>query len=130
MYTKDFSELIYSSCIQEDFIFNLRIHHSNISRSLKTGELYLGKYVFTDRPITGVKEMKMSVTEINTMLDKDRAELQVFQGRKVILTAGDKKEFNSISDAITYLNTIAPSNKTTLYRYIESGKPYNGYICS
>lgn len=134
MYTKDFSELIYSSCIQEDFIFKLRIHHSNISRSLKTGELYLGKYVFTDKPITGVKEMKMSVTDINTMLDKDRAELRVFKGRKVILTAvedsNDKKEFDSITDTITYLNTIAPSNKTTLCRYIESGKPYNGYICS
>lgn len=145
MYTKDFSELIYSSCIQEDFIFKLRIHHSNISKSLKTGELYLGKYVFTDKPIVGAKEIKMSITDINTMLDKDRTELQVFSGRKVVLIAcasseqpgldlkggdNDKKEFDSISDTIAYLNTIAPSNKTTLYRYIESGKPYHGYICS
>ena len=44
--------------------------------------------------------------------------------------SNDKKEFDSITDTITYLNTIAPSNKTTLCRYIESGKPYNGYICS
>lgn len=72
------------------------------------------------------------------MLDNDRTELQVFSGRKVVLIASsglglkgnDKKEFDSISDTITYLNTIAPSNKTTLYRYIESGKPYHGYICS
>ena len=147
MYTKDFSELIYSSCIQEDFIFKLRIHHSSISRSLKTGELYLGKYIFTDKPVVGVKEIKMSITDINTMLDKDRTELQVFNGRKVVLTrvsgaatdlpvgdgledSNDKKEFDSIPDTIAYLNTIAPSNKTTLYRYIESGKPYHGYICS
>lgn len=30
MYTKDFSKLIYSSYIQEDFIFKLKIHHSII----------------------------------------------------------------------------------------------------
>ena len=30
---------------------------------------------------------------------------------------------------ITYLNGIAPSNKTTLYRHIKSGKPYHGYLC-
>lgn len=72
MYTKNFSELIYSSCtfafakpkakVQEDFIFKLRIHHNNISKSLKTGELYLGKYIFTDKPVLGVKEIKMSIT--------------------------------------------------------------------
>lgn len=27
------------------------------------------------------------------------------------------------------MNTIGPSNKTTLYRYIKSGKPYHGFIC-
>jgi hypothetical protein len=37
--------------------------------------------------------------------------------------------FDSISDCITFLNDIAPSNKTTLYRHIESGKLYNGYLC-
>jgi hypothetical protein len=31
------------------------------------------------------------------------------------------------SACIAYLNTIAPSNKTTLYRHINSGKPYQGY---
>ena len=39
------------------------------------------------------------------------------------------KSFNSIKDCLKFLNTIAPSNKTTLYRYIDSGKPYQGYIC-
>jgi len=60
MYTKDFSELIYSSHIQEDFIFKLRIHHSIFTNSLKTGAIYLDKYIFTDKPIVGVKESNMS----------------------------------------------------------------------
>ena len=45
MYNSDLSELIYSSYIQEYFIFKLGIHSSIFNRSLKTGVLFLGKYV-------------------------------------------------------------------------------------
>ena len=37
--------------------------------------------------------------------------------------------FNSISECISFLNTIAPSYKTTLYRYIKNGKIYHGFKC-
>lgn len=132
MYTKDLSELIYSSYIQEDFIFKLRIHHSIFSKSLKTGAYYLDKYVFTDKPLVGVRETGMSVTDVCIMLDKDRLEIQKTKGRKVYIKAVDDnntKLFDSIGTCVKYLNTIAPSNKTTLYRHINSGKPYQGYIC-
>ena len=133
MYTKDLSELVYSSNIQEDFIFKLKVHHSIFSNSLKTGAVYLGKYVFTDKPIVGAKESNMSETDINFMLDKDRLEIQKSNSRKVIIKGieGNKETmlFDSISSCITFLNKIAPSNKTTLCRHIESGKPYNGYLC-
>jgi group I intron endonuclease len=135
MYTKDFSELIYSSHIQEDFIFKLQIHHSIFSNSLKTGAVYLDKYIFTDKPIIGVRERNMSEKEINIMLEKERLEVKSTQkiGRKVLIKAMDGKHytklFNSISDCIAYLNNIAPSNKTTLYRHIKSERPYHGYLC-
>lgn len=131
MYTKDFSELVHSSDIQEDFIFKLGIHHTLFSKSLKTGAYYLDKYVFTDKPILGVIEHNYSLDEINQMLSKDRLE-EKSKGRKVYLIAEDdshRKEFNSIKDCVKYLNSIAPSNKTTLYRHIESEEPYRGYIC-
>jgi len=132
MYTKDFAELIYSSDVQEDFIFKLRIHHSMFSKSLKAGAYYLDKYVFTDKPVVGARESNTSVTDIGIMLDKDRLEIQKIKGRKIHIKAVDgnnTKLFDSISACIAYLNTIAPSNKTTLYRHINSGKPYQGYIC-
>lgn len=44
MYTKDFTKLRYSSYIQEDFRFKLKIHHSIINNN----SVYLGKYVFTN----------------------------------------------------------------------------------
>jgi hypothetical protein len=134
MYTKDFSNLIYSSHVQEDFIFKLKIHHSIFSNSLKKGALYLGKYIFSDKPIVGAKESNMSEKEINVMLDKDRLEEKNVKKitRKVLIKNINNNEiklFKSVTDCINYLNNIAPSNKSTLYRYIESHKPYNGYLC-
>lgn len=141
MYTKDLSELIYSSNIQEDFIFKLKIHYSLFSNSLKTGAVYLGKYVFTDKPVVGAKESNMSEADINLILDKDRAEFQKTKSKKVVIKGieGNKDTmlFDSISSCVTFLNNIAPSNKSTLSlclfvslsRHIESGKPYNGYLC-
>lgn len=132
MYTKDLSELIYSSDVQEDFVFKLRIHHSIFSKSLNTGSYYLDKYAFTDKPIVGAKETNMTATDVCAMLDKDRLEIQKIKARKVCIKSvggNSTKLFDSISACVTYLNTIAPSNKSTLYRYINSGKPYQGYIC-
>jgi len=75
----------------------------------------------------------MSETDINILLDKDRLENIQKLGRKVFIRAVNDKNntklFDSISECITYLNSISPANKTTLYRYIKSKKPYNGYIC-
>lgn len=126
MYTKDFSKLIYSSYIQEDFIFKLKIHHSIISNN----SVYLGKYVFTNQAVEGVENCSMNIEDIITMLDKERLEEK---GKKVVIISENDnnniKSFNSIKDCVDFLNTIAPSNKTTLYRYIDTGKSYQGYIC-
>lgn len=73
----------------------------------------------------------MSVADVCIMLYKDRLEIQKTKGRKVCIKAVDDnntKLFDSIGTCVKYLNTIAPSNKTTLYRDINSGKPYQGYI--
>lgn len=133
LYTKDYSELIYQSDVQEDFIFGLGIHHSIFSGSLKTGKLYLNKYIFSDKLVLGAKNHNYSLEDVNELLASDR-ELEKSKGRKITLLPaeggdGDTKEFFSIKDCVAFLNTIAPSNKTTLYRHIESGKPYRGYIC-
>jgi len=127
MYTKNFSNLIYFSHVQEDFIFKLRIHYSIFSGSLKSGVPYLGKYVFSDKPILGAKENNMSLEDVNAMLDKDRLAIQDTKSRKVYIECVDNKNnklFDSISSCVAYLDSIAPSNKTTLYRHINSGKPY------
>lgn len=147
MYTKDFSKLIFFSCAQEDFIFKLRIHHSIFSKGLKSGSIYLGKYVFTDKPVEGGTESNLSEKEVLALLDADRLEASEDKkvGRKVtIRSIKDKsfiKVFNSISGCILFLNNLdilsSSANgsstemfsKTTLYRYIKTGNPYYGFIC-
>lgn len=125
MYTKDLSELVCFSNVQEDFIFKLGIHHSIFSKSLSTGSYYLDKYVFRNKPVLYAKENNMSVRDINSMLNKDRLNIQNTKGRKIRITAiNDNKNTKlifSISSCIQYLNMIVPSNKTSLYRYINSG---------
>ena len=69
----------------------------------------------------------MTEDEIYNMLDRDRLEERNAKKvtRKVLIKAVDdtnhSKLFDTINDCIAYLNSIAPSNKTTLYRRIESG---------
>jgi len=64
MYNADFSKLIYSSDTQEDFIFNLKIHHSIFTRSISTGSLYLDKYVFTNQPVEGSKPSNLNIEDV------------------------------------------------------------------
>ena len=117
MYTKDFSKLIYWSPLQEDFIFKLKIHHSIINNN----SIYLNKYIYSNQFIEKVENSNMNIEDIITMLKKDKLEVK---GKKINIRSEDGKDiksFNSIKDCIQILNTVAASNKTTLYRYIDLG---------
>lgn len=134
MYNMDCTELIYSSSIQEDFIFNLGIHHSIFSDCLLTGELYLNKYKFTNELIDKAKNKDMSLEEVKIMLDNDRLEFKLLNSSRNPIILKDNegnivKIFDSVKDCLEYLNTIGPSNKTTLLRRIKSKTLYHGYIC-
>nr|YP_009262059.1 hypothetical protein [Chrysoporthe austroafricana]AMX22134.1 hypothetical protein [Chrysoporthe austroafricana] len=151
MYTKDFTKLMFSSSTQEDFIFKFRIHHTIFTQSIMTGSIYLGKgkYIFTDQPVEGAEESNLSESELLAILEEDRLIVKQDEenrvGRKVTIRSikdGNFVQiFDSISDCIAFLNstthlldsekgsTAGKFSKTTLYRYIKSGKPYNGFIC-
>lgn len=133
MYTKEKNELIYWSDTQEDFIFKLGIHHSIFSNSLKTGKVYLDKYIFKDKLIEGVKFNEKSELEIKNMLDEERLNILNSKKRKVNIKSIDDNvktiTFDGINDCLEYLNKIAPSNKTTLSRRIKLKKPYHGFLC-
>ena len=132
MYTKDLSELIYYSNVQEDYTLKLGIHYTTFKNCLKTGKAYLDKYIFTAKPILDSKNSCMKEEKLNSILIKDRLEVYKYKGKKVVISeiAGNNTiVFDSIKSCVAYLETIAPSNKSTLSRHIEAGTPYNGYLC-
>lgn len=56
----------------------------------------------------------MSATDVCSMLDKDRLEIQKTKGRKVRINSVDDNSTKLFdSTCVAYLNAIAPSNKTT-----------------
>ena len=132
MYNLDYSSLIYISEIMEDFVFKLGIHRTTLNKCLK-GETYLNKYLFSETPVLGAKYSNLSAEEVSNILDIDRAEQLKTRGRRVIITSikdrNEVMEFDSINSCISFLNTISDSNKTSLYRHINSKEPYQGYIC-
>lgn len=135
MYTEDKSQLIFYSDKQEDFIFRLGIHHSIFKRSVSNDAVYLGKYIFTDYLIEGVKSANLTEAEVFMMLEKDRiAEKAASKGgRQVTLiehsSGTNSGTFASIKDCLAFLKSVDSSaNKSTFYKYIGSGKPYKGFI--
>lgn len=135
LYTKDLSQLIFSSEKQEDFIFKLGIHHSIIQRSINLEDAYyLGKYVFTDYLIEGIKLSNLTESEVLIMLEEDRlAEKEKSkEGRQIILIAegndSNVQTFSSIKSCLEFLKSQDRSaNKSTFYKYLGSSKSYKGF---
>lgn len=127
--------LIYSANNQEEVIFGLNIHYNTIRQCIETGEAFLKKYYFMETlksdTLSSAPESLLSLEDLFTLFEKERLDNLNKLGRKVIVKSesGEIKIFNSIKDCLVFLNTKGSSNKTTLYRYIESGKPYHGFIC-
>jgi len=115
----------------EEIIFGLNIHYTSIINCIKENKPFFNPFYFYSTPINNAKEKVMSLDELLILIEKER--LNNKKGRKLLLNSMDGKtniSFNSIQDCLIYLNSIAPSFKTTLYRYIESGEPYYGFICN
>lgn len=110
------------------------IRHSIFNDCLLTSNLYLNKYKFTKELIDNVKNKDMSLEEVKTMLDNDRSEFKLLNSSSNSIVLKDNegnivKMFKNIKDCLIFLNTIGPSNKTTLLRRIKSKTLYHGYIC-
>jgi hypothetical protein len=125
------NNLLYKANNQEEILFGLNIHYTSIINCIKENKPFLNQFYFYSTPINNAKEKVMSLDDLLIFIEKER--LNNKKGRKLLLNTMDGKtnlRFNSIQDCLLYLNSIAPSFKTTLYRYIESGKPYHGFICN
>jgi len=138
MYNRDKSIMYYSSMQQKDFIKNLNIHYTTFNKHLKNGTYYLGKYLFTLKPVLTAKVKDISVLDLALMLEKDRVKFNINKplnslSRSVLLVDVNNNNtelFFSLGKCVECLrNKGLPANRKTLVKYINTGKAYHGYKC-
>ena len=138
MYNRDKTLLYYSSMQQKDFIKNLNIHYTTFNKHLKNGTYYLGKYLFTLKPVLTAKVKDISVLDLALMLEKDRVKFNINKplnslSRSVLLVDVNNNNtelFFSLGKCVECLrNKGLPANRKTLVKYINTGKAYHGYKC-
>lgn len=71
IYNRDKSILYYSTRYLKDF-FNLGIHIITLKKHLKNGTYYLGKYKFSKEFVPSAKYEKLSFSELNFKLKKEK----------------------------------------------------------
>ena len=139
MYNRDKSILYYYSMQQKDFILNLNIHYITFNKHLKNGTYYLGRYLFTRKPVLTARTKEISVSDLALMLEKDRVKFNINKSlsnlsKSVLLVEinanNNSKLFLSIGKCVQYLKSKGlPANQSTLVRHINLGKAYHGYKC-
>jgi hypothetical protein len=74
MYNRDKSILYYGSNRQSDFINNLNIHHSTLTKHINNGTYYLGKYLFTREVELTAKVLDIKLVDLTIKLEQDRVQ--------------------------------------------------------
>lgn len=140
MYNRDKTILYYCSSKQNDFINNLNIHYMTFNKHLKNNTYYLGKYSFSRELVLTAKNANISSLDLALKLQRDRIVFNKNKpinrdSRAILLTSikdpNNVKILYGFRSCINYLNKEKgyPSTRETLIKYINIGKPYNGYIC-
>jgi hypothetical protein len=140
MYNRDKTILYYYSIQQKDFINNLNIHYLTFNKHLNNNTYYLGKYSFSRTLVLNAKHANISLFDLTLKLQKDRIKFNKnkpinSKSKAILLTSinnpDDSKLLYGFRPCIRYLSKEKgyPSTRETLIKYINSGKPYYGYIC-
>ena len=135
MYNRDQSILYFGSNQQISFEKELKIHHTTLTKHVKNGSYYLGKYLFTRDIVPTAKVLNKSIADLALMLEQDRLQLkpQVDIRKSVMLVDILTKEqllFNSIGKCISYLKFKGfKANQVTLVKRLDSKLVYCGYKC-
>lgn len=99
MYNKDKTVLIYVANSFRDLYLNFDIRHFSIIDSVRTGSLYLGKYVFSSVPILTAEPGNLSEEEIKSKLKEDRKNPLLFlynKDKSVLYFKGIKEDYLNI----------------------------------
>nr|ATI20540.1 hypothetical protein [Juglanconis juglandina] len=125
MYNADKTVLIFSSNSFKDLYLKFGVWHQAIINAIRTGSLYLGKYIITTVPILTAKSGNFSEEDIIAMLAEDRKNsiLYLYNTDKSVLYFKGLKE--------DYLNLGIYASNNSVTKYIDSDLLYLGkYLLS
>jgi hypothetical protein len=138
MYNRDKSVLYHSSTQQLDFIKQLNIAHTTLTKHLKNGTYYLGKYSFSRELVFTARCLNLSLADLTVQLQKDRIKFNknkpLNSSSKPILlidptNSCNNKEFVSLGKCVDYMKGLGlPASQKTLTKNVNTGKLYNGFI--
>jgi len=138
MYNRDKSILYYGSNRQSDFINNLNIHHSTLTKHINNGTYYLGKYLFTREVELTAKVLDIKLVDLTIKLEQDRVQFNKNKpissiSKSVVLVDILTKEqlfFSSLGKCISFLQLKGlKANQITLVKRLNTNLVYCGYRC-
>lgn len=117
----------------------LGIHYVTCTNCIKNGDNYLNFFKITDTPIDGAEKTNLSIPQIIDLIDTKKTEmLKKTSSSKFSKSISIKKEneeeikeFSSITATVNYLQSKGIiANRNQITKFLDSGKPYKGYIFS
>ena len=138
MYNRDKSILYYGSNQQIDFINNLNIHHSTLTKHINNGTYYLRKYLFSRDIELTAKVLDMNIVDLAIKLEQDRVQFNRNKpissiSQSVVLVDITTKEqmfFLSLGKCIAFLQFKGfKANQITLVKRLDTKLVYYGYRC-
>ena len=140
--------LYYSSISFNQLQSDLRIHFNTYCKCVKEGKKYLDFFIVTHVPIEGAKKSNLSLLELNSLIAKKQTEYNRAKGKsmrgnlinpesqRISITAlevatGNILTFPSLTNGAEYIaSRDVKVSRWTISNYLNTGKPYQGYIFS
>lgn len=137
LYDKEGKTLFYASRSINQMQGELRIHPNTINSCIKTGNKYLDFFTISDIELENTVKSNLILEDlVNILGDKKDSFLKTTSTSKFSVAiiaksgaTGEELKFTSITAAMSYLKDNGiHADRNTLAKYINSGKPYKGFL--
>ncbi len=141
LYDLEGKTLYYSSISFNQTQRDLGLHYSVYKKCIDQGNSYLNLFKITNTPIEGAIKSNLNLIELINLIS-EKQELKnrsvTFSGKrytksipitiKEVIT-GDIQDFPNILAVVSYLESKNNKvNRNTIAKYMNSGKPFKGYL--
>jgi hypothetical protein len=133
--------LYYSSSSYSELRQDLGIHYATFKKCLEQEKNYLNFFRITDTLIEDVKNSDLNLIELNSLIAEKQTlknKSMTFSGKRYTkskpitikeVATGNIRDFSNILSLVSYLEDINNKiNRNTITKYLNTGKPFKGYL--